>query len=190
VANPPAVRSLTAPFVIHGARPAPAQGSRSSSFDRLFTEEYARVVGIAQRVLADPVAAEDVAQEVFLDLHRRFGDEPGPSAAAWLRAAAVHTALNTIRTERRRAARENREVPVPVSAEDPQIAAEVAERRRALRAALARIPKRHATVLVLRYGGLSYAEIASALGVGINSVGTRLRRAETCLRKEVGDAPV
>ena len=59
-----------------------------------------------------------------------------------------------------------------------------------MRAALARIPERHATILALRYSGLSYAEMASALGIGVNAVGTRLRRAEARFRKEVGDAPV
>ncbi|MGA7989406.1 MAG: sigma factor-like helix-turn-helix DNA-binding protein, partial [Candidatus Dormiibacterota bacterium] len=67
---------------------------------------------------------------------------------------------------------------------------EAAETRRAVRAALARVPRRHATVLVLRYSGLSYAEIATAIGIGVNGVGTRLRRAEACLRKEVGDASI
>jgi RNA polymerase sigma-70 factor (ECF subfamily) len=42
-----------------------------------------------------------------------------------------------------------------------------------------------AAVLVLRAGGLSYAEVAQSLGVGIGQVGTLLRRAEVALRKEV-----
>ena len=74
--------------------------------------------------------------------------------------------------------------------QDPQAAVEAAETNRAVRAALARIPKRQATVLALRYSGLSYAEMASTLGIGVNAVGTRLRRAEAKLRKEVGDASV
>src|ERR1039457_2781667 len=83
-------------------------GVRPTSCDRLFDEESARVAAIARRVLGDPAAAEDVAQEVFFDLHRRFGDNPGAKAAAWARTAAAHTALNEIRTNRRRAARDER----------------------------------------------------------------------------------
>lgn len=161
-----------------------------TSFDRLFAEEYARVAAIARRVLGDPAAAEDVAQEVFLDLHRRFGDNPGATAAAWARTAAAHIALNAIRTNRRRAAREERYATEPQPVHDPQAEVVAAETTRAVRSALARIPKRHAIVLALRYSGLSYAEMASALGIGVNAVGTRLRRAEARLRKEVGDAPV
>jgi len=170
-------------------RPAAAP-STATGFERLFVEEYPRITGIARRVLADPAAAEDVAQEVFLDLHRRFGDDPGANAPAWLRAAAVHTALNAIRAGRRRTAREQRYAATSGDGSDPETALEVAETGRLVRSALARIPRRHAAVLVLRYSGLSYTEMASALGIGVNTVGTRLRRAEARLRKEVGDASV
>jgi RNA polymerase sigma factor (sigma-70 family) len=170
------------------SRPAVLQAS--TGFERVFVAEYARVTGIARRVLGDPVAAEDVAQEVFLDLHRRFGNDPGAQAAAWLHAAAVHTALNSIRSQRRRGAREERFATGASLSDDPQAAVEAAETRRAIRAALARVPARDATVLALRYGGLSYAETAAALGIGVNGVGTRLRRAEARLRKEIGDAPL
>jgi RNA polymerase sigma-70 factor (ECF subfamily) len=95
-----------------------------------------------------------------------------------------------IRGNRRREVREERYATAPSLANDPQVAMETAETTRAVRAALGRIPKRQATVLALRYSGLSYAEMASALGIGVNAVGTRLRRAEARLRKEVGDAPV
>jgi RNA polymerase sigma factor (sigma-70 family) len=190
VVDSSAFRSLGSRAVTGIPRPAAAVGVRPTTFDRLFDEEYARVAAIARRVLGDPVAAEDVAQEVFLDLHRRFGDNPGAKATAWARTAAAHTALNVIRSNRRRAVREEGYANAPSLAHDPQVAAEAAETTRAVRAALARIPKRHATILALRYTGLSYAEVASALGIGVNAVGTRLRRAEARLRKEIGDASV
>jgi len=103
-----AVQRLGVPFVTGGSLRSRAPSIASTGFDRLFAEEYARVAAIANRILGDPAAAEDVAQDVFLDLHRRFGDDPGASAPAWLHAAAVHTALNAIRGERRRSAREER----------------------------------------------------------------------------------
>jgi RNA polymerase sigma factor (sigma-70 family) len=112
-------------------RPASEVGAQPTSFDRLFDEEYARVVAIARRVLGDADAAEDVAQEVFLDLHRRFGDNPGARASAWARTAAAHLALNTIRTNRRRAGREERYAVEPSPGGDPQAAVEVAETTRA-----------------------------------------------------------
>jgi RNA polymerase sigma factor (sigma-70 family) len=62
------------------------------------------------------------------------------------------------------------------------------EDRRLLQAALARLPERAAAVLALRYSGLSYVEVGAALGVSAGQVGTRLRRAEHALRKEVNRA--
>src|SRR5437764_9853120 len=74
-------------------------------FERLFLQEYPKVVAIAYRVLADRTAAEDVAQEVFLKFHRSHSPD-SERASGWLHAAAVHSALNLIRGDRRRAQRE------------------------------------------------------------------------------------
>lgn len=167
------------------------QVGTADPFERLFTAEYARVVAIAQRILADAHEAEDVAQDVFVSYHRCHPPD-APYAAAWLHAAAAHTALNVIRGKRRRAQRELAEAATNQrllagagAALDPQRALEESERRREVRAALARLPEKSAAVLALRYSGLSYAEVASALGVKIGHVGTLLRRAEAALHKEM-----
>src|SRR5579864_892750 len=76
-------------------------------FERLFLQEYPRVVAIAYRVLADRTAAEDVAQEVFLQFHRSLSPD-SERASGWLHAAAVHSALNVIRADKRRTRREDR----------------------------------------------------------------------------------
>lgn len=168
-------------------------------FERLFIAEYARVVAIANRVLADPHEAEDVAQDVFTSFHRRHVPDAqapvAPYAAAWLHAAAVHTALNVVRGRRRRAQREEAEAHASfrlqagaAAALDPQRALEEGEQRREVRAALGRLKPKMAAVLALRYSGLSYAEVAAALGVRSGQVGTLLHRAEAALRKEIGRA--
>jgi RNA polymerase sigma factor (sigma-70 family) len=159
-------------------------------FERLFMQEYPKVVAIAYRVLADRPAAEDVAQEVFLKFHRSLSPN-SERASGWLHAAAVHSALNVIRGKRRRAQRES--VHARDAAEDsianPELVVEAAERRREIRQAVTRLPERSAAVLLLRHSGLSYAEVATALGIKVGNVGTVLRRAEEALRKEVNRAP-
>jgi RNA polymerase sigma-70 factor (ECF subfamily) len=158
-------------------------------FERLFLEEYPKVVAIAYRVLADRTAAEDVAQEVFLKFHR--SQSPGAErASGWLHAAAVHSALNVIRGERRRAQRETAHAldPARSTSANPERLVEEAEERREVRRALSRLPERTAAVLLLRHSGLSYAEVATALRIKVGNVGTLLRRAEEALRKEVNRA--
>src|ERR1700724_555605 len=159
--------------------------TREEAFESLFKSEYARVAGIANRVLADPHEAEDVAQEVFINFHR-LHSATAQFAPAWLHRAAAHTALNRLRGRKRREKRELAQAPEEAARTvDPQRMLEVNEDRRLVRQALARMAPKPAAVLVLRASGLSYAEVAQALGVGIGQVGTLLRRAEAALRKEV-----
>src|SRR5438270_5525791 len=81
---------------------------QDAAFESLFAAEYAIVVAIAYRVLADAHEAEDVAQDVFCQFYRHHSSE-APWAGAWLHRAAVHTALNHIRRTKRRARRESQE---------------------------------------------------------------------------------
>lgn len=167
--------------------PLTAAGQRGSDpFERLFLEEYPKVVAIAYRVLADRPAAEDVAQEVFLQFHR--SQSPGSEhASGWLHSAAVHSALNVIRGERRRIKRDTVHAGAEgvMRVDNPEHLVVDAEQRREVRQALGRLPEKAAAILVLRYSGLSYAEVATALRMKVGNVGTMLRRAEDALRKEV-----
>jgi RNA polymerase sigma-70 factor (ECF subfamily) len=161
----------------------PGGGSAMADFESFFRDHYRTVVRLAYSVVGDSQGAQDVAQDVFLAAYRRF---PGDyeQAAGWVRVAAVHTALNVLRGERRR---DRRQLLMEVvsflpSAEDAVIDRESrAEVRRVLR----RLPRRSAAVLVMRHGGMSYVEIAEALGVKVGNVGTLLRRAECRLREEM-----
>lgn len=151
--------------------------------EHVFRAEYARVVGIAARVLGSRDSADDVAQEVFLAFGR--SSVPATEAAGWLAVAAAHTALNVLRSGRRRLARE--EAASPSTTTSPDVADSVITRDEGqrVRRALARLPRKQATALVLRHSGLSYAEVAGALDMSPGSVGTTVRRAESALRKEM-----
>ena len=78
--------------------------------------------------------------------------------------------------------------PVQTSIANPEKVIEEAEGRREVRRALRKLAPRTAALLILRHSGLSYAEVATALGIKVGSVGTLLRRAEDALRKEVNRA--
>lgn len=160
------------------------------AFDRLFVQEYRRVVNIAFRILNDTQEAEDVAQEAFISFQGKH-DAEAPYAPAWLHRAASHLALNAIRSRKRRDRRERDEGVIrdrsgaDSMAVDPAESLDAQEQRQQVREVLRRLPKRSAVVLALRYSGLSYAEVAEALGCRIGQVGTLLRRAEEAFRKEL-----
>lgn len=165
---------------------ATAVDEAGGAFERLFNAEYARVAAIARRILLDAHAAEDVAQDVFVSFHRLHAAD-APFASRWLHTAAAHAALNALRGRKRRQRREFADAAarrVVSCVEDPQDTVASEERAAAVRRALGRIRAKYATVLAMRYAGLSYAEVASAAGVSANQIGTMLRRAEAALKKE------
>jgi RNA polymerase sigma-70 factor (ECF subfamily) len=153
-----------------------------ADLEPVFRADYARVVSVAARVLGSRDEAEDVAQEVFLSFGRSA--VPAAEAPGWLSVAAVHTALNVVRSGRRRTAREEAAGSETIA---PDVADTVVSRdeHSRVRAALARLPRTQAVALVLRHSGLSYADVAAALHLSPGSVGTTLRRAESALREEL-----
>ncbi len=153
-----------------------------ADLEQVFRATYPRVVAVAARVLGSQDEAEDVAQEVFVAFGRTT--VPAAEARGWLAVAAAHTALNHLRTGRRRSSREE---AVHTERVVPDVADTVLalDERRRVRAALARLPHRQAVALVLRHSGLSYAEVAAALDLSPGSVGTTVRRAENALREEM-----
>ncbi|WP_336922523.1 RNA polymerase sigma factor [Aquipuribacter sp. SD81] len=173
----------TADPAVGPTAPATAGGAVRPDLERVFRTSYPRVVGVAARVLGSRDAADDVAQEVFLAFARSA--VPTAEAPGWLSVAAAHTALNALRGERRRTRREQPDPAAVQTAPDAADVVVVAEDRRRVREAVARLPRTQAVVLVLRHSGLSYAEVAAACGLSPGSVGTTLRRAENALREEL-----
>jgi RNA polymerase sigma-70 factor (ECF subfamily) len=154
-----------------------------TDLEEVFRGNYARVVAAAARVLGSRDQAEDVAQEVFLSFSR--SPVPAGEAGGWLTVAATHTALNLLRSGRRRSAREEAADDGPTVVPDIADLVITREERSSVRAALARLPHKQAAALVLRHSGLTYAEVAAALDMSPGSVGTTVRRAESVLLKEL-----
>jgi RNA polymerase sigma factor (sigma-70 family) len=174
-------------LITHGTRPEAT--APPGSFEQFFRDQYPVIVRIAHGVVRDVHMAEDVAQDVLIAAQRRF-PEPcfSDHAAAWSRIAATHVALNAVRSRERRGERHKQQLAdgPPVGPEDLAIGRDEESQ---VRTALARLPRHSATVLVLRHSGLSYTEVAQAMGVKAGHVGTMLRRAEAALRKELDRAP-
>ena len=180
----PGLRGAARPRTERGAGMSRSRDDVRTDLEEVFRSHYARVVAVAARVLGSRDQAEDVAQEVFLSFGR--SSVPAGEATGWLHVAAAHTALNLLRSGRRRTTREE-----TAAAATDTVVSDIAdtvvtlEERSRVRTALAQLPRKQAMALVLRHSGLSYAEVAAALDLSPGSVGTSVRRAESALRKEL-----
>ena len=155
-------------------------------FEQVFRRAYPRLVGVAWQVVRDRGVAEDVAQESLARLSdAAILDRPDGEVDAWLTRVCLNRSFNTLRDRRRAEDREVRAARREPTRDDDDPVREVVagEDREAVRGALAALPLRQRTVLVLRSSGYSYAEIADAVGVAPGSVGTLLARAERAFRR-------
>jgi RNA polymerase sigma-70 factor, ECF subfamily len=149
----------------------------STAFEELFLRHYAAVYRVLYGVVGNAQEAEDLAQETFTALYRQPPRLDGSGAlGGWLYRVAVNRAYNALRSNQRLQRRLGWVEPEQQS--DPQDEYLRREERERVRATLAQLPERTAKLLLLRYAGLAYAEIAAALQVAPGSVGTLLVRAE------------
>jgi RNA polymerase sigma-70 factor (sigma-E family) len=154
-----------------------ANDGRVETFDAFFARMLPRTIRAARRVTGDPWTAEDVAVEALAKAHARWA-RVGPLEwkDAWLLKVASREALRHLR--------QHPPLPAPREAGDE---ADAVVLRRALAAALARLPKRQRETVVLRYlCDLSEPDVAAALGVSAGTVKTHLHRAIASLRLSMG----
>jgi RNA polymerase sigma-70 factor (ECF subfamily) len=159
-------------------------------FEGLYVANYGRLVGILQRVTGDLGQSEELANEVFANLYRdrtallRSEDS---ELGGWLFRTAVNLGIDAVRRASRRRKYERLASSIKDETEnraDPLADAVARENQKRVRAVLADMKPAQARILFLRAGGLSYLELASALGTGVGSVGTQLARAETAFEKQ------
>jgi len=177
----PAMNELSDRSLMHGVR----RGDERA-FEELFARHYASVYGVVMRIVASAEEAEEVTQDTFLKLyHRPIADGDDTNVRGWLFRVATNAAFNTVRSRKRRSSWLRRFAGRADRYADDDPLDHVARRDEAsiVREHLARLPERQRTALVLRASGMSYAEVASAIGVSASSVGTILSRAERAFRK-------
>ena len=149
--------------------------------ERLYAEHWTALVRLGALLLRDRALAEEVVQDAFVALHRRWHRlHDSDKAVAYLRRSVV----NGCRSQQRRAAVAERHRPEPapdaVSAETTVLAA---ARRDDVLAAVARLSRRQREVLVLRHWlDLSEADIAAVLRISRGSVKTHSSRGLDALR--------
>lgn len=164
---------------------APARSGLDPWLLDLYRTDYRHLVRLAAMLVDDVGTAEEVVQDAFVSVSRRFaadGGQGGPGPAdsavttAYLRTAVMNGARSQLRKRsvRRRYLRSVEPPAVAPPADRDVVDAD--ETRRVL-AALAKLPDRQREVLVLRYyAELSEAEIAETLGISPGSVKTHAHR--------------
>jgi RNA polymerase sigma-70 factor (sigma-E family) len=172
---------------LSGLRGDPAD--QSVGFDALYKEQWWPMLRLAQGLVDDLAAAEDVVQDAFAAMYRRQADLREPQAAiGYLRISVVNAARSALR--RRRTARAHLPALHALHEGHEQSAdhaALVSDEHRAVRAALAELPDRQREVLTLRYlADLSDPEIAEATGLSPGGVRSAASRGLAVLRGSLG----
>ncbi|MGW1611615.1 ECF RNA polymerase sigma factor SigK [Streptomyces sp. NPDC002285] len=170
-----------------------AAGSQDA-FSRLYDAAAGPIYGIACRVLQDPARAEEVTQEVMLEVWQsapRYRPESG-HAMTWMLTIAHHRAVDSVRTlqrsaERERAVSQHEATP---AFDDVVDAVEALGECEQVRSCLKELSTELRQPVVLAYyEGLTHTEIASRLSLPLGTVKSRLRRALTRLRHCLGAPP-
>lgn len=143
------------------------RGGDARAFEALVRRYQRPVLSIARRFTADQDEAEDLAQRAFINAAARASGWRGGSFKSWLFRIVVNLAKNHVRdTARFDRSDEAAEREAAPTAADAHERLERAEQQEALRAAVAKLPRRQREVLLLRIDGdLPFAEIASALDI-------------------------
>ena len=159
------------------------------AFEDLVIAYQHRVFGVALRMLGNRAEAEELAQEVFLRVHRAIGEFRGEAKlSTWLYAIASRLCLNRLASGEWRMARHGDQALTRLASRESSPVEEVerSELETALHRAIAELGEERRIVVVLRdLEGLSYEEIATALELELGTVRSRLHRARMDLREKL-----
>jgi RNA polymerase sigma-70 factor (ECF subfamily) len=160
-----------------------AGAGEAAAFAALVRRYQRTVYSIALRMLSDRHRAEDLAQEVFLQLYRSLDSiDSDAHLAFWLRKVAVNRAIDRIRQETRHDNEPLTEAAAIIN--ETSDADPLLERR--MSDLVAQLPPAARAVIVLRYQeDLDPVDIASTLDMSINTVKSHLKRSLTALRARV-----
>jgi RNA polymerase sigma-70 factor, ECF subfamily len=152
-------------------------GGSEEAFAELYREVAAAVFGLVGRVVRNPAQAEEVTQEVFVELWRtasRFDPARG-TARAWIMTCAHRRAVDRVRSAERAARRDDLAGRRDQGRPYDQVVEATLEREQVRRSLDALTDLQREAVVLAYYGGYTHREISELLGVPSGTVKTRLR---------------
>jgi RNA polymerase sigma-70 factor, ECF subfamily len=157
--------------------------SRSDeSFESTFHEYWNAIHRLLTRMVIDPAEAEDLALETFYRLYQyRPSQYETLNVRGWLYKVATNLGLQSIRSWKRREQYEThagKDALFEAHDDQPQKLFAEKEDQQYVHKALGQMNSRQAELLVMRYSGMAYKEIAAALNLSPTSIGPLLLRAE------------
>jgi len=165
-----------------------AQNGERSAFSELVCIHAQGVMNVIYRMCGDAQIAEDAAQETFIQAWIHLSSyRPNTSLRSWLYRIAVNAATDLLRKEKRILPNALEDLQLKDPEPGPEAHFFQEERNTLVQKAILSLPDACRAVLVLReYEGLSYHEIADALGIPVGTVMSRLNYARKLLKERLG----
>jgi len=155
------------------------------AIDELYRAHGVGLIRFALMLVGDQATAEDVVQEAFLGLYRHWARVQAGDPVPYLRTAVLNAARSALRSRRRGLARLHRAARHDPPVWSAEAAAMEHADRRAVLAAVAKLPPRQREVLALRYYlDLSEQEIGTLLGLARGTVSATTAKAIAALARQ------
>lgn len=151
----------------------------------LFSRHHTRVYRFIERQVGDPSLAEDLANEVFLDVWRQANRFEGRSSVStWLMAIGRNKAISALRRRRELPLDENYARTIEDGADSSEVTLQKIDKANALRTAIDTLSPDHKAVIdLIYYQEMQLREVAHVLDIPLNTVKTRIFHA----RKKLAD---
>lgn len=164
----------------------------AKAFELLVARHQRAVYNLALRFLNDSDEAEDVAQDCFIRVYKAAATyTPEAKFTTWLYTVVRNLCFNVLRSRRQAVvvSLEDEALPeLPAKNEDPVERITRQQVREKVMHAVSKLPENMRLVVILsKYHGLSYEEIAGIMGCSVNAIKLRVHRAKALLAEELSD---
>ncbi|HXF55725.1 MAG TPA: sigma-70 family RNA polymerase sigma factor [Hyphomicrobiaceae bacterium] len=153
----------------------------------LLMRHQARVFRFIERMVRNEAVAEELTNEVFLEVWRHAANYEGRSSAAtWVLSIAHHRAASALRKRKEETWNEEEAAKIRDASDDPEVSVEKADKGALLRRCMEALSPEHREIIdLVYYHELSIGEISEAIGIPENTVKTRMFYARKRLSEEM-----